>query len=52
MTPEKAFGQLLRLGNALRAVEARLDAKSSGFVLKVEETAALWPEESPEAEPR
>lgn len=30
-------------------VEARLKASSSTFVLKVEETAALWPEESDRA---
>jgi hypothetical protein len=44
MTPEETFGQLLGLGKAWRVVEARLEASSSTFVLKVEETAALWPE--------
>ena len=49
MTPEETFGQLLGLGKAWRVVEARLEASSSTFVLKVEETAALWPEESARA---
>lgn len=45
MTPECTFGQLLGLGEAWRAVEARLEASSATFVLKLEKTAALWPEE-------
>ncbi len=49
MTPEETFGQLLGLGNAWRVVEARLETSSSTFVLRVEETAALWPEESDRA---
>ena len=49
MTPEETFGQLLGLGKAWRVVEARLEASSSTFVLKVEETAELWPEESARA---
>ena len=49
MTPEETFGQLLGLGEAWRVVEARLEASSSTFVLKVEETAALWPEASARA---
>jgi transposase len=49
MTPEETFGQLLGLGKACRVVEARLEASSSTFMLKVEETAALWPEESTRA---
>ena len=49
MTPEETFGQLLGLGKAWRVVEARLDAKASAFVLKVEETPDLWPEESARA---
>ena len=49
MTPEETFGQLLGLGKAWRVVEARLDAKASAFVLKVEETPDLWPEESSRA---
>ncbi len=49
MTPEETFGQLLGLGSALRVVEARLDASSTKFVVKVEETAALWPEETARA---
>jgi hypothetical protein len=46
MTPEDKFGQLLGLGKAWRVGEARLEASSSTFMLKVEETAASWPEES------
>ena len=49
MTPEETFGQLLGLGKAWRVVEARLEASSSTFMLKVEETAALWPQESTRA---
>ena len=49
MTPEETFGQLLGLGKAWRVVDARLEVSSSTFVLKVEETAALWPEESARA---
>ena len=49
MTPEETFGQLLGLGKAWRLVEARLEASSLTFMLKVEETAALWPEESTSA---
>jgi hypothetical protein len=49
MTPEETFGQLLGLGKAWRVVEARLEASSSTFRLKIEETAALWPEESTRA---
>jgi hypothetical protein len=46
MAPEETFGQLLGLGKAWRVMEARLKASSSAFVLRVEETAELWPEES------
>ena len=49
MTPEVTFGQLLGLGKAWRVVEARLEASSSTSVLKVEEAAALSPEESARA---
>jgi hypothetical protein len=49
MTPEEAFGQLLGLGKVWRVVEARLEPESSTFVLKVEETLELWPEESARA---
>jgi hypothetical protein len=45
MTPEETLGQLLGLGSAWLVAEARLDASSSTFVFKVDETAALWPEE-------
>ncbi len=43
---EKTFVHLLGLGNAWRVVEAQLEASSSSFLLKVEETPDLWPEES------
>jgi hypothetical protein len=46
MTPEETFWKLLVLGEAWRVVEARLDASSSTFLLKVEEMPDLWPEES------
>ena len=49
MPPEETFGQLLGLGKAWRVVEARLEASSSTFMSKVEETPALWPEESTRA---
>jgi hypothetical protein len=49
MTPEETFGQLLELGKAWCVVEARLEASSSTFMLKVEETEALWSEESARA---
>jgi transposase len=42
MTPEETFGQFLGLGKAWRVVEARLEASSSSFLLKVEETPDLW----------
>ncbi len=45
MTPEETFGQLLGLGKAWRVVAARLEANSSTFLLKVEETPDLWLEE-------
>lgn len=47
MTPEDTYGQLLRFGKVWRIVKARMKASTSTFVLKVEETAELWPEESP-----
>jgi transposase len=49
MTPEETFGQLLGLGKSWRVMEARLDSQTSTFVLKVEETSELWPEESARA---
>ena len=49
MIPEKTFGQLLGLGKAWRVVEARLEASSLTFLVKVEETPDLWPEESARA---
>jgi transposase len=42
----KTFGQLLGLGKSWRVREARLDSQTSTFVLKMEETSELWPEES------
>jgi hypothetical protein len=38
MTAEETFGQLLGLGKAWRVLEARLEASSSTFLVKVEET--------------
>jgi transposase len=49
MTPEETFGQFLGLGKAWRVVEARLEASSSTFLLKVEETPNLWLEENARA---
>jgi transposase len=49
MKPEEMFEQLLGLGKAWRVVEARFEASSSTFVLKVEETAAFRPEEGTRA---
>ncbi len=40
---------MLGLGKAWRVLEARLEASSSTFLLKVEETPHLWPEESTRA---
>ena len=34
---------MLELGKRRRVLEARLEASSSTSILKVEETAALWP---------
>jgi hypothetical protein len=48
--PEERLGQLLGLGEAWRVVEARLEASSSTFLMKVEETPDLWLEESSRAE--
>ena len=49
MTPEQTFGQLLGLGKSGWVVEARLEPETSAFVLKVEATVELWPEESARA---
>ena len=49
MTPEETFGQLLGHEKSWRVVEARFEASSWTFMLKVEETAALWPEKSTRA---
>jgi hypothetical protein len=40
---------LLRLGKNWRVLEARFEAESSTFFLKVEETPESWPEESARA---
>ena len=49
MTPEETFGQRWGLAKPGVWMEARLEASSLTFVLKVEETAELWPEESARA---
>lgn len=49
MTPVETFGQSLGFRKAWHAVEARLEASSSTFLLKVEETPELWPEDSDRA---
>ena len=49
MTPEELFGQFLGLGKAWCGLEGRLRANPSRFVLKVDETTQLWPEENARA---
>jgi hypothetical protein len=49
MTPEELFGQFLGLGKAWCVHEARLEARSSTSLLKVDETTQLWPEENARA---
>ena len=46
MTPGETFGKLLGLGKAWPVLEARLEASSLTFRLKVEQTPDWWPEES------
>ena len=46
MPPEESLGQFLWLRNAWCAREARLEAKPSTLVLKVQETPELSPEQS------
>lgn len=46
MTPEETFSQLLGLGNSWRVVRTEFEEKTSTFVICVEETAELWPQES------
>ncbi len=48
-TPEETFGELFGLGKTQRVVEVRLEANALMFVLKVEETTDLRPEESARA---
>jgi hypothetical protein len=49
MTPEELFGQFLGLGKAWCVHEARLEARSSTSLLKVDEMTQLWPEENARA---
>ncbi len=49
MTLEEALRQLLGLDKAWRVVEDRLEASASTFLLRVEETPDLWPEENTRA---
>ena len=46
MATEEAVRQSLGLGKAWWEVEARLEARSSAFMLKLEYSAALWLEKS------
>lgn len=49
MTPEKTFSELLGLGKSWRVVRTEYEVKESTFVICVEETPELWPEESQRA---
>ncbi len=49
MAPEETFGQLLGLGKEWYVVKVRLETSSSTFMVKVEKTAALGPDESARA---
>jgi transposase len=49
MTPEETFAQLLGLGKSWRVVRTEFEVKESTFVICVEETPELWPEESQRA---
>jgi transposase len=49
MTPEKMFEQLLGLGTSWKVVRTDYEAERNTFVICVEETEALWPEESTKA---
>jgi transposase len=46
MTPEQTFEQLLGLGSSWRVVRTDYEEERNTFVICVEETEALWPEES------
>lgn len=46
MTPEKTFEQLLGLGSSWKVTRTEYEAEQNTFVICVEETEALWPEES------
>ena len=46
MTPEETFHQLLGLGQSWKVVRTEFEEKEQTFVICVQETAALWPEES------
>src|SRR5208282_4526729 len=46
MTPEQTFEQLLGLGTSWKVVRTDYETERNTFVICVEETEALWPEES------
>jgi transposase len=46
MTPEQTFEQLLGLGSGWKVTRTDYEAKQNTFVICVEETEALWAEES------
>jgi len=46
MTPEETFHQLLGLGQGWKVVRTEFEQKEQTFVICVEETERLWPEES------
>jgi transposase len=46
MTPEQTFEQLLGLGTSWKVIRTEFETKQNTFVICVEETEALWPEET------
>ena len=46
MTPEETFHQLLGLGQGWKVVRSEFEEKEQTFVICVQETDQLWPEES------
>jgi transposase len=46
MTPEQTFEQLLGLGSSWKVIRTEYEAEQNTFVICVEETEALWAEES------
>jgi transposase len=46
MTPEETFHQLLGLGQSWKVIRAEFEEKEQTFVICVQETDRLWPEES------